>query len=115
MRFYFIKKANTIVPLFALLSLSLLFYTLFNNLIDVSSYNKQVNTIKKEISFKVLRNSILLLNFYQPVELYLDYPINTKEFLNWTNLNIKFCKDYVIQGKAYVYFDEKRRCVYFKK
>ncbi|HIQ51031.1 MAG TPA: hypothetical protein EYH54_03595 [Nautiliaceae bacterium] len=107
------KKSVFVISFFLLLSLFFSFVYYLNNY--ETNIKKEIEAKKKEISLKTLRNSILLLNFYEPVELYLDYPIKTSEFYNFTNLNIKFCKETIIYKKVFLYYDKKKNCVIVNK
>jgi len=97
------------------ISFILIFLFFFGLIYYINNYEKkikkEIEVKKKEIALKTLRNSILLLNFYEPVEVYIDYPIKTKEFYNFSNLNVKFCEEKVVFKKIYLYYDEKKKCI----
>jgi type II secretory pathway component PulC len=103
------KKSVFIISFLLIFSVFFTFVFYLN-----TSYNKiqkEINSKKKEIALKTLRNSILLLNLYEPVEVYLDYPVKTTEFYNFTTLNIRFCKEKIAYKKIYLIYNNEENCV----
>ncbi|MEO2154848.1 MAG: hypothetical protein ABGW69_03500 [Nanoarchaeota archaeon] len=104
------KKSSTVIALFVLLSLVIIFYQFLSNYYLFK--DNSIKSLKKEIAYKTLRNSILLLNFYEPVEFYNNFPINKTQFLKFSNLNVKFCDNKTITiGKHFLYYNNEKKCV----
>ncbi len=109
----FLKKSSFLIHFILVLFIILMFFIFFIPSYFPFSFKEQIKTQKKEIAYKTLRNSIALLSLYEPVELYLDYPINTTEFSKFYEKIIKkkFCKEKIIKGKIKLYLDEERGCI----
>ena len=109
----FLKRSSLLIQYIVLISILVVGFLFFliNNI-----PKEKINIIKnykKENSYKTLRNGIALLSIYEPVEIYLDYPINTKEFMEFYNntIIIPFCENKILNGKVFLYYNKNKKCI----
>ncbi len=112
----FLKKSSIVIPFILFIAVFFVTTITFYNYIFPISYKKEINNKKKEIAYKTLRNGIALLSIYEPVEVYLDYPVYTKDFNNFYKniITIPFCKEEIIKGHLKLYFNSRKRCIEVK-
>ncbi len=113
---HFLKKSSFLIHFILVILIILTFFIFFIPSYFPFSFKEEIKTQKKEIAYKTLRNSIALLSLYEPVELYLDYPINTTEFSSFYEKAItkKFCENKILKGKIKLYLNKEKDCIEVK-